>query len=123
MFLFVYLQYPTLENCRKYNVDDTNADKNESRINQGASLLVQGSSESEKKSEDESHVGADNFGAVFSKIVIPDEVKDLESSCRDLLNRLLDCDPKCRLKLLLSLERIAMFKGFNFNAVRSRKVG
>ena len=47
---------------------------------------------------------------------------ELNSKSKDLLNRLLDIDPKFRLNSLMSLKRIAMYKEFNFEQLINRKV-
>lgn len=45
-----------------------------------------------------------------------------DAPSKDLLNRLLEKDPKYRLKSILNLRRIAFFHNFNFDDVRQRKV-
>lgn len=40
----------------------------------------------------------------------------------DLLSRLLDVDDKLRIKSKLALQRIAIFKNFNLDLVREKKV-
>lgn len=53
---------------------------------------------------------------------LPEEVNVLDKSCIDLLHRLLEIKPQYRLRSLLSLERIAFYKGYSFSKVRSKKV-
>lgn len=55
--------------------------------------------------------------------ILPDEAESLEAGSRDLLVRLLEVNPKFRIKSLLALGRIAFFKGYNFEDVQRKKVG
>lgn len=55
--------------------------------------------------------------------ILPEEAKSLNPESRDLLMRLLEINPKLRIKSLLALGRIAFFKGFNFEDVKNKKVG
>lgn len=47
---------------------------------------------------------------------------NLNRESNDLLQRLLEKNPQYRLKSLLALKRIAIFKNFNFKDVEERKV-
>lgn len=47
---------------------------------------------------------------------------ELNEASKDLLRRLLEADPKHRLKSLLALQRIAFFHNYNFDDIRHMKV-
>lgn len=47
---------------------------------------------------------------------------NIDAPSKDLLNRLLEKEPKYRLKSVLNLRRIAFYHNFNFDDVRHRKV-
>lgn len=53
---------------------------------------------------------------------LPEEV-ELDPPSRDLLQRLLEIDPKKRLRSLRSLTTIAFFKGYDFQKVKMKSVG
>lgn len=55
---------------------------------------------------------------------LPSDTKHrkLDKPSIDLLNRLLDVDPQNRLKSLIGLKRIAMYKGYDFEMVKLKKV-
>lgn len=55
-------------------------------------------------------------------ILLPEEADALPLDCKDLLLRLLEFKPETRIRSIFGLQRIAMFKGFNFDDVRKRKV-
>ena len=46
----------------------------------------------------------------------------LNHQSKDLLMRLLEAKPECRLRSIFQLQRIAMFMGFSFEDVRKKKV-
>ena len=48
--------------------------------------------------------------------------ENVDAPSKDLLNRLLENDPKYRLKSIMSLRRIAFYHNFNFDDIRQRKV-
>lgn len=70
--------------------------------------------EDEKQQEDEQ---------IVKTSILPEEAESLNPGSRDLLIRLLEINPKFRIKSLLALGRIAFFKGFNFEDVKHKKVG
>lgn len=47
---------------------------------------------------------------------------ELNEASKDLLRRLLEVNPKHRLKSLLALQRIAFFHNYNFDDIRHMKV-
>lgn len=47
---------------------------------------------------------------------------ELNEASKDLLRRLLEVDPKHRLKSLLALQRIAFFHNYSFDDIRHMKV-
>lgn len=47
---------------------------------------------------------------------------ELDEASKDLLRRLLEVNPKHRLKSLLALQRIAFFHNYNFDDIRHMKV-
>lgn len=57
----------------------------------------------------------------FTKCVLP-ECITLDNASSDLLRRLLEVNPQHRLRSLMALERIAMYKGFSFEDVQQKKV-
>lgn len=57
----------------------------------------------------------------FTKCVLPD-ITTLDKSSSDLLQRLLEVNPQHRLRSLMALERIAMYKGYSFDDVQQKKV-
>lgn len=54
------------------------------------------------------------------KCVLPDSIT-LDNTSADMLRRLLEVNPQHRLRSLLALERIAMYKGFSFDDVHQKK--
>lgn len=60
---------------------------------------------------------------IIKTSILPEEAESLNAGSRDLLLRLLEINPKFRIKSLLALGRIAFFKGFNFEDVKHKKVG
>lgn len=60
---------------------------------------------------------------IIKTSILPEEAESLNADSRDLLMRLLEINPKFRIKSLLGLGRIAFFKGFNFEDVKHKKVG
>lgn len=48
--------------------------------------------------------------------------ENVDAPSKDLLNRLLEKDPKYRLKSIMNLRRIAFYHNFNFDDIRQRKV-
>lgn len=62
------------------------------------------------------------IGMGSPEIILPSKLQELDTKCRDLLIRLLNSDPKQRLHTFLALERIPMFKDFNFTAIREKTV-
>lgn len=50
------------------------------------------------------------------------DFKNLSSESKDLLDRLLEVDPKHRINSLISLKRVAMYKAFNFEKILKREV-
>lgn len=58
-----------------------------------------------------------------SSKLLPDSVNDLPADAQDLLKRLLEAKPQYRLRSLLQLQRIALYKNFNWDDVRQKKVG
>jgi serine/threonine protein kinase len=61
----------------------------------------------------------ENEAKPLRKTVKTDKLND---SSKDLLRRLLEPDPRHRLKSLLALQRIAFFFNYNFDDVRHLKV-
>lgn len=55
-------------------------------------------------------------------IKLPHEAESLPNDCKDLLNRLLEFKPDHRIRSLFSLQRIAFYKGYNFDDVKKQKV-
>lgn len=53
---------------------------------------------------------------------VPLDQFHLTSEAKDLLRRLLEDDPKYRLKSIIALKRVAFFHNFNFDDVNHRKV-
>lgn len=53
---------------------------------------------------------------------MPEEADHLPHDCKDLLLRLLEFKPETRIRSIFGLQRIAMYKGFNFDDVKKRKV-
>lgn len=51
-----------------------------------------------------------------------EEILNLNDSSKDLLRRLLEPNPRHRLKSLLALQRIAFFHNYNIDDVRHMKV-
>lgn len=54
------------------------------------------------------------------KVLLPDGFLDVPS--KDLLLRLLQVEPKQRLRSLRTLTTISFFKGYNFEDVKKKKV-
>lgn len=52
---------------------------------------------------------------------LPENV-DLDVPSKDLLMRLLEIDPSKRLRSLRTLKTISFYKGYNFEAVKEKKV-
>ncbi|XP_070506281.1 serine/threonine-protein kinase S6KL [Chironomus tepperi] len=48
--------------------------------------------------------------------------ENIDAPSKDLLNRLLEKDPKYRLKSIMNLRRIAFYHNFNFDDIRNRKI-
>lgn len=59
---------------------------------------------------------------IETECILPEEASKLNPPSIDLLNRLLEIKPQYRLRSLYSLERIAIYMGYNFANVRSKKV-
>lgn len=58
-----------------------------------------------------------------SNSLLPDSVNDLPADAQDLLKRLLETKPQYRLRSLLQLQRIALYKNYCWEDVRQKKVG
>lgn len=56
-----------------------------------------------------------------NKSVLPDEAATIDPALKDLLIRLLERNPQYRLKSVLALERIALYKNYKIEDVRNRK--
>ncbi|XP_058812999.1 serine/threonine-protein kinase S6KL [Topomyia yanbarensis] len=57
-----------------------------------------------------------------SKSFIPESVATLPGEAQDLLKRLLETKPQYRLRSVLQLQRIALYRNFNWDDVRNKKV-
>lgn len=53
---------------------------------------------------------------------LPHSAADLSKAARGLLLRLLDRDPRVRMRNLRQLQQSAFFMGFNFEHVKAKKV-
>ncbi|XP_065088502.1 serine/threonine-protein kinase S6KL [Ochlerotatus camptorhynchus] len=60
--------------------------------------------------------------SIASSKLLPDSVNDLPADAQDLLKRLLEAKPQYRLRSLLQLQRIALYKNFNWDDVRQKKI-
>lgn len=65
---------------------------------------------------------SEQFNIPKDHIRLPNEADALPSDCKDLLNRLLEYTPEHRIRSLFSLQRIAFYKGYNFDHVKKQKV-
>ncbi|XP_072949339.1 serine/threonine-protein kinase S6KL-like isoform X1 [Epargyreus clarus] len=53
---------------------------------------------------------------------LPECASELSNAARSLLNRLLDTDPKVRMKNIRQLQQTAFYMGFNFEHVKAKKM-
>jgi serine/threonine protein kinase len=65
---------------------------------------------------------ASNLETIKVQKVINYSSNNLNSESKDLLRRLLEKNPQYRLKSLLALKKIAMFKNYNFQDIEEKKV-
>lgn len=63
-----------------------------------------------------------NLNELQCNIATPTLLAAIHSDGKDLLERMLIIDPQERLRSLFSLKRIAMYKDFDFDAVKSKRV-
>lgn len=61
-------------------------------------------------------------GPVANRRLLPVSADRLPPDGRDLLHRLLEPDPRARLRSLLQLQRIALYQHYRWEDVRTRKV-
>lgn len=63
-----------------------------------------------------------SFSDQQTKCNLPQKSVNLRKPCLDLLNRLLEIKPQQRLRSLIGLEKIAIYKGYSFEDVRKKRV-
>uniref|UniRef100_A0A8W7P535 Uncharacterized protein n=1 Tax=Anopheles coluzzii TaxID=1518534 RepID=A0A8W7P535_ANOCL len=61
-------------------------------------------------------------GPVANRRLLPASADRLPPDGRDLLHRLLEPDPRARLRSLLQLQRIALYQHYRWEDVRTRKI-
>lgn len=65
---------------------------------------------------------SDSSSAAKKLVILPEEADELPHDCKDLLLRLMEYKPEIRIRSIFGLQRIAMYKNFNFEDVKKRKI-
>lgn len=66
--------------------------------------------------------GIDDADELSGCVELPAEIAAIPDDCKDLLRRLLDYDPKQRIRSMFKLQRIAFYMGYSFEDVKKKRV-
>lgn len=66
--------------------------------------------------------GIDDADELSGCVELPAEIAAIADDGKDLLRRLLDYDPRQRIRSMFKLQRIAFYMGYSFEDVKRKKV-